>query len=450
MIFSFIRYTQPGWCFNIIPTKATQFSSCYYHPQLLPLPKGVNEPIDEEYETDSAKYADVGYRAWNNGCLLISNQSIVDALHQMPKPSLHDEYKFIIKYWGKHWAVMALIARLFTFKNPIKEIVGFTRSLKTKRYALHNNLFNYDEYNTFQSKLVQQQPLVSVIIPTLNRYEYLKDVMLDLEKQTWKNFDVIVVDQSSPFNETFYKQFNLNINAIPQEEKLLWTARNKAIKTSKADYLLFFDDDSRVNPDWIEQHVKTIDFFNADISAGVSLSTVGGKIPKSYNFFRWADQFDSGNALVRKAVFEQVGLFDLQFNKQSMGDGEFGIRTYLQGFKNISNPLASRVHLKVSSGGLREIGHWDGFHPKKWFAPKPVPSVIYLFKKYYPRKLYRNTIYLGILLSNASYKNKRNNKMILFSVFMTFVKLPLLAIQFHKSLNKANKKLAEGDRIERY
>ncbi len=409
----------------------------------------MDETMDDGYETESARYADIGYRAWNNGCLTVSNQEAEQVINSLPRPTLKDEYRFIIKYWGKHWALMALAARLFTFKNPFKEIAAFIHSSKTKRYALHNQLYNVDAYHRFQSPLVQQQPLVSVIIPTLNRYEYLKDVMLDLEKQTWKNFDVIVVDQSTPFNESFYKQFNLNINAIAQEEKLLWTARNRAIKTSTADYLLFFDDDSRVEPDWIEQHVKTIDFFNAGISAGVSLSTVGGKIPKSYNFFRWADQFDSGNAIVRRSVFQQIGLFDLQFNKQSMGDGEFGIRSYLNGIKSISNPLAARVHLKVNSGGLREIGHWDGFHPKKWFAPKPVPSVIYLFKKYYPHKLYRNTIYLGILLSNVSFKNKRSNKMILVSIFMTFVKLPLLAVQFHKSLSKANQKLAEGNKIER-
>ena len=69
-----------------------------------------------------------------------------------------------------------------------------------------------------------------------------------------------------------------------------------------------------------------------------------------------------------------------------MGDGEFGYRAYINGFKNISNPKAPRIHLKVSSGGLREMGSWDGFRPTKWFAPKPVPSVLYFFSKYFPRE----------------------------------------------------------------
>jgi glycosyltransferase involved in cell wall biosynthesis len=416
---------------------------------LLPLPNGLQLEADNGYESDAAKNADIGYRAWNNGYLTECTQETAAAINKLPKPTLFDEYRFATKYWGKHWAAFALLARLITFKNPFKEIAAFSKASRTPRFAQHNEQYNWDAYHLHQSALVKEQPLVSVIIPTLNRYEYLKDVMLDLEKQTWTNFDVIVVDQSQPFNENFYKQFKLNINAIQQEEKLLWTARNNAAKASKANYFLFFDDDSRVEPDWIEQHMKTIDFFNAGISAGISLSVIGGKVPKSYSFFRWADQFDSGNALVRREVFEQIGMFDLQFNKERMGDGEFGMRAYLAGIRSISNPFGKRVHLKVPSGGLREIGHWDGFRPKKLFAPKPVPSVIYLYKKYFPRKLYRNSIYLGIMLSNLSFKSKGNNKLVMLSILLTFVKLPLLAIQFHKSLALANKKLAEGNKIER-
>ena len=272
--------------------------------------------------------------------------------------------------------------------------------------------------------------------------------MTDLEKQSYKNFDVIVVDQSENFNEAFYRPYKLNMKVIHQEEKLLWTARNLAIKESKADFFLFFDDDSRVEWDWIEQHLRCIDFFKAEISAGVSISAVGGKVSKSYNYFRWADQFDSGNALVKRSVFEKIGLFDLQFNKGSMGDSEFGLRAYLHGIRSVSNPHAKRAHLKVSSGGLREIGHWDGFRPKKLFAPKPVPSVIYLYKKYYPHDLYRNVIYLGILISNVSYKNKKSKSGIFISALLTFLKLPLLTIQFRKSLHRANEILEEGNKIE--
>lgn len=448
MVFSFIRYTQPGWYFNITPKAKQPFASCYYHPELLPLQGNQLMEVDTGYETESAQYADVGYRAWHSGMLLEANITAVHKVEQMQPPSLKDEYRFITKYWGKAWALLALLVRVFTFKNPFKEINAFLKSYKTSRYNLYQCLYNWNNYFSFQSPLLQQQPLITVIIPTLNRYRYLKDVLTDLEKQQYRNFDVIVVDQSENFDEAFYQPFKLELKLIRQKEKQLWTARNRAIKESRADYFLFFDDDSRVEPNWIEHHLKTIDFFSADISAGVSIAVTGGKVSKSYDFFRWADQFDSGNALVKRKVFEQIGLFDLQFNKQSMGDSEFGLRSYINGFKSVSNPYAKRVHLKVGSGGLREIGHWDGFRPKKWLAPKPVPSVIYLYKKYYPQVLYRHAVYLGIVISNISFKKKKSTNGILSSVLLTFLKLPLLSLQFRKSLYRANKMLSEGDKIE--
>ncbi|MCU0320980.1 MAG: glycosyltransferase family 2 protein [Chitinophagaceae bacterium] len=445
MNFSFIRYTQPAWKFNIHPT-APIFSACLYHADLLS--SNINLPVDERFETAAAKNADIAYRAFNSGYLVKANQQQLQKIEYLEQPSLKDEYIFLRKYWGKPWAAYALVRRLVAFKNPVKEIRAFFATSNVLKFPLYQNPVDYSAYNSFQSPLLEEQPLVSVIIPTLNRYIYLTDVLKDLEKQTYKNFDVIVVDQSVPFNEQFYQQFNLKLKVIHQQEKLLWTARNRAVKESNAEYLLFFDDDSRVDADWIEHHIKTIDFFKADISAGVSLAVIGGKVPESYNFFRWADQFDSGNALVKRSVFKQIGLFDLQFNKQSMGDGEFGIRAYINGLTSISNPYAKRVHLKVSDGGLREIGHWDGFRPKKLFAPKPIPSVVYLCKKYYPKHLYREGILLGIMLSNVSFKKKRGNNMMAKSVMLTIVKSPLLVIQFYRALKRANAMLKEGAKIE--
>jgi GT2 family glycosyltransferase len=447
LIFSFIRYAQPGWKFNVLP-KAKTFSTYLFHPQWLPLPGGFQEPIDERFETEAARYADVGYRAWNRGIMQETTAETAAKIMALPKPSLKDEYRFIFKYWGRHWATYALLRRIFSFHNPFAEITAYSKVSDTVRLNAYGNPVDQNPYHQFDSPLVKAQPKISVIIPTLNRYQYLRDVMLDLEKQDYTNFDVIVVDQSEPFNEAFYKEFKLNMKAFHQKEKLLWTARNRAVRESDADYLLFFDDDSRVEPDWITQHLKSLDFFNAEISAGVSLAVIGAKVPQSYSYFRWADQFDSGNALVKREVFHKIGLFDLQFNKQSMGDGEFGIRAYLNGIHSISNPFGKRIHLKVSDGGLREIGHWDGFRPKKWFAPKPIPSVVYLYKKYFPKHLYHDSILLGIMLSNVGYKNKRKNNMLALSIFLTIVKSPLLLIQFLKSRKKANAMLAEGDKIE--
>jgi len=148
--------------------------------------------------------------------------------------------------------------------------------------------------------------------------------------------------------------------------------------------------------------------------------------------------------MVRREVFRKIGLFDEQFNGMRMGDGEFGYRAYTNGFKSISNYKAPRVHLKVSEGGLREMGSWDGFRPTKWFAPKPVPSVLYLYRKYLTKELYRHAVWLGIMLSNVSYKQKGKSSMLVLSMLLTVIKSPLLCVQYLRAAAIAKKMLQNG------
>ncbi|MEX1384572.1 glycosyltransferase family 2 protein, partial [Lutibacter sp.] len=221
-----------------------------------------------------------------------------------------------------------------------------------------------------------------------------------------------------------------------------------AIRTSTADFLLLFDDDSRVATDWISNHLKCIDFFKAEISSGTSISVVGAKVPDSYRYFKLSEQIDTGNVLIKREVFKAIGLFDRQFEKQRMGDGEFGLRAYLAGFLNISNPTSERLHLKVATGGLRQMGSWDGFRPKKWFAPRPIPSVVYLFRKYYGNKLTRFALLKAVPPSLIPYKYKGNAKMMLLGYLLAVAIFPIVLIQVWKSWKLASIKLKDGAKIE--
>ncbi len=439
LLFTFIKYLNPGWQFNLLPYSKTFSSCCILNKE--------DEAVDKRYATLSAQLADAGFMHWNKGVLLQSSQADIEYLESLEKPTLNDEYIFIRKYGGIVWTTYALVLRLLAFKNPLKEVKSFLKTSNIRKVNLFKEPLTYDGYGTFQSKLFTEEPLVAIIIPTLNRYTYLKNVLQDLEKQTYKNVEVIIVDQSDDFNVSFYEKYQLNIQLVRQKEQKLWTARNKAITATTAEYLLFFDDDSRVHSNWVAEHLKCIDYFDADISAGVSMSVAGGKVPENYSYFRWADQFDSGNALVKREVFEKIGLFDEQFNGMRMGDGEFGIRAYLHGLRSISNHKAQRIHLKAESGGLRDISGWDSFRPKKMFEPKPVPSVIFLYYKYFPATLARYAILKGMLLSNVSYKYKGSSKMLSLSILLSVIKAPLLYIQFRLS-KKVAKRMLQKKEIE--
>src|SRR5690554_2018228 len=151
--------------------------------------------------------------------------------------------------------------------------------------------------------------------------------------------------------------------------------------------------------------------------------------------------------MLYKSVFEQVGLFDRQFEKQRMGDGEFGLRVYLQGITSISNPYASCVDVKAGTGGLREMGSWDAFRPKNLFAPRPIPSVLYYFRKYYGNAAARWALLRTVPLSIIPYQFKRNKRMLLLGVLVSLLLLPLVVIQVVWSWRLASRKLKEGARI---
>lgn len=443
MIFSFYKYLQPIAYFNLKSNK--DFG---YFPTIQQLDAvSFAYSIDTNYKSNIAQARDVAWTAFQQGFINKGYNSGLDIWKKESIP-LQDEYIFLFKNFHKAWVYYVLLIRILTLHNPFSEIISFLKTKKTKRFDFSKNHYKYLDYELFDSKLLQEKPMVSVIIPTLNRYVYLKDVLCDLENQTYKNFEVIIVDQTDDFQEQFYKGWNLDLRFWFQEEKALWRARNEAIQSSKGKYILLYDDDSLVEANWIEEHLKTLDFFDADLSSGVSISTVGDEIPKHYSYFRWSDQVDTGNVLLKREVFEDIGLFDRQFEKQRMGDGEFGLRSYLAGYKNISNYRAKRVHLKVAQGGLRQMGSWDGWRPKKLLGPRPVPSVLYFSRKYYGTNLSKYYILHAILPSLVPYRFKKSKLLKVLSFALVPVLLPLICFQIIKSWHLASAKIIEGEKIE--
>ena len=439
MIFNFLQYLKPIWYFNL---KAQQDFG-YFPTEKQLKEAGYIIPKDSQYQSEIAKDRDLGWTAFQQGFINPEKETGFDIWQKVTLP-VHDEYVFLRKNFHWAWVCYVVLIRILTFHNPFVEIFSFFNTRKVRRVDFSKNVMASADYNSFQSPLVASRPLISVVIPTLNRYVYLKDVLRDLENQTYKNFEVIIVDQTDGFRNDFYQGWNLDLKYWFQEEKALWRARNEAIQAAKGDFILLYDDDSLVANDWIVEHLKALDFFDADLSSGVSISTVGAEVPKNYSYFKWSDQLDTGNVLLKKTIFAEIGFFDRQFEKQRMGDGEYGLRAYLAGYKNISNPKAKRIHLKVSEGGLRQMGSWDGWRPKKLLGPRPVPSVLYLSRKYFGDRLSRWYVLHAILPSLVPYQFKSNKMLKALSFVLIPFLLPLVYYQVWKSWGLSSAKLKEG------
>ncbi|NNK71585.1 MAG: glycosyltransferase family 2 protein, partial [Flavobacteriaceae bacterium] len=174
----------------------------------------------------------------------------------------------------------------------------------------------------------------------------------------------------------------------------------------------------------------------------------GESIPEDRSFFKISSHFATGNSVLQKSIFRTVGLFDRQFEGQRMGDGEFGMRLYMHDFKSISNPVASCVDVKAPTGGLRFMGSWDAFRTSSIFAPRPVPSVLYYFRRYFGKSSARLSLFRTLPLSIMPYRFKKNKPLSVLGAFISILLLPLVVFQVWKSWRLSTKKLNQGPIIE--
>lgn len=435
-MFDFLKYIQPGNYYRLVDQMPRA---------VLSFPNDVQERVG--YCCLISEQMDLAFQRLQSGWIP-TNQEPRNPLQNQKITTVKDNYIFIKRYFSKAQVLWVFFVRLLTFHNPLLEMMGLLSSLKFKRIKIVPEERN--DFLLFESTVIPSNPLVSVIIPTLNRYEYLKDVLADLEKQDYNHFEVIVCDQSEPVNEAFYEGWNLNIQLIKQEEKALWLARNNAIKKAKGDYIALTEDDVELPIDWLKNHLKCVDYFDADASAGVFYRNDGnmGRQSKVKPIFRYSQQFPTGNTLIKRSVFQKIGLFDRQFEKQRMGDGEFGLRALLAGFKVISNPMAFIIDFKAPTGGLRQMGSWDAWRPTSLLAPRPIPSVLYLIRKYHSS--HEAFLYLikNIPQSYIPYKFKGNKKAKFLVLLALPFWLPLALVSVMKSWNRASQKLRQGALVE--
>ena len=97
-------------------------------------------------------------------------------------------------------------------------------------------------------------PFFSVVIPLFNKEKYIKATLDSVLKQTYANFEVIIINDGSSDNsiEVINEFDDERIKISSQENQGLSASRNKGIKIAIAEYIAFLDADDLWKEDYLE------------------------------------------------------------------------------------------------------------------------------------------------------------------------------------------------------
>ncbi|MDN5289003.1 MAG: glycosyltransferase family 2 protein [Mucilaginibacter sp.] len=108
---------------------------------------------------------------------------------------------------------------------------------------------------------MEANPLVSVCIPVYNADAYLQDCVASVMDQSYKNIEIIIVDNGSADGSLdLARSFNYpNVTIEVEPSRGASKARNKALTMARGKYIQFLDADDRLSPDKIEEQVKILE-----------------------------------------------------------------------------------------------------------------------------------------------------------------------------------------------
>ncbi|MAG47624.1 hypothetical protein CL617_03385 [archaeon] len=194
--------------------------------------------------------------------------------------------------------------------------------------------------------------LVTVIVPTFNRKEYLKKCLDSVYKQTSKIFEIIVIDNGSTDGSLEYLKKCKNLKVIENDSNLgASVARNQAIKISQGKYIWFLDSDAEAkSEDCLKNMINMMDndsnlgeiggeetFFDNKYQVRISntqRNQDGVFIYSTSVKNREVDYIATSNCFVRKDLLISVGGFDPGYF-YGYEDNDVGFLIRKLGYKNV-------------------------------------------------------------------------------------------------------------------
>lgn len=220
-------------------------------------------------------------------------------------------------------------------------------------------------------------PIVSIIIPAYNQFEYtyscLKSILLNTDNIS---YEVIVADDCSCDFTRELEKIVFGITVIHNNTNLIFIKNcNNAAKVAKGKYIVFLNNDTQVQLNWLMPLVKCIEteknvglvgakLINPDGSlqeAGGIIWNNGkawnygrGKNPDmpDYSYIREVDYISGAAIMITKELWEDIGGFDEQYIPAYCEDSDLAYEVRKRGKRVLYQPDSVVLHFEGISNGI--------------------------------------------------------------------------------------------------
>lgn len=244
-----------------------------------------------------------------------------------------------------------LLKKTLVFKTPKYLWINLTKKYKNFHPKFVNKLdYEITKENAFYIQPeMKASPLVSIIVRTCNRKEALRENLISLRNQTYKNIEIVIVEDGKNTAEEMIKSDFKDLNIV-YEATNRNVGRSKvaniAMAKAKGKYLNFLDDDDLFFPDHVETLVKVLENNSYDIVYDGAFETqidIISKEPYKYEVkakglyegrhfnkkrLYKLNLFPIQTVMFKKALFEECGGIDE--NIDALEDWDFWIRLSLK------------------------------------------------------------------------------------------------------------------------
>jgi glycosyltransferase involved in cell wall biosynthesis len=219
-----------------------------------------------------------------------------------------------------------------------------------------------------EDRKMNEMPKVSVILPTYNYGCFLGEAIQSVLDQTFEDFELIVVDDGSTDNtrEVVHSFTDPRLRCIYKENGGESSAYNVGIHASRGEYIAFLDSDDTWLPQKLELQVKAMDsapqagiiysdvyYFDSKTGAvtGTFFQRLKNPPPQGSVLEAYIEEFFAHPStwLVKKSVFEQIGMWDETLRNCEDDDMLFRMASCFE-FEAVLIPLAMvRTHPEQKS-----------------------------------------------------------------------------------------------------